>query len=160
MLGQHELMPGQTAELTIVYNTYKFPGKFNKFVTVFTDIDNQKKLRIDIHGFVKAIPMGVLEVDPRKIALGEVKVGVAASGMITVKNTGDAPMKITKAVLKKAKTVCFEGSVSIPAGKTHTISFSVTAPKTGRHIDYVLIHSDARNVTKKGYKVVVIANAQ
>jgi hypothetical protein len=159
VLGQHELKPGQATELTIAYNTYKFPGKFNKFVTVYTDIDNQKELRIDINGFVKAIPMGVLDVTPRKIALGKVNVGAEVPGTITVKNSGDAPMKITKAVLKKTKTVCFEGGMSIPAGKTHTIPFSVTASKKGRFLDYILIHSDARNVTRKGYKVVVTATA-
>lgn len=160
MLGQHELLPGQATELTIVYNTYKFPGKFEKFVTVFTDINAQKELRIDIHGFVKAIPMGVLEVDPRKIELGEVKVGVPISGVIIVKNTGDATMELTKAVSKKYKTVYFSGSASIPAGETFSIPLSVTAQEPGRYLDYIMIHSDARNVTKKGYKVVVTATAR
>lgn len=160
MLGQHELKPGQATELTIVYNTYKFPGKFEKFITLFTDIENQKELRIDINGFVKAIPMGVLEVEPRKIELGKVKVGVAVPGTISIKNVGDATMKVTKVVLKKSEVVCFDGSVVIPAGKTHTMPFSVTVPEAGKYLDYALIHSDARNVTPKGYKVVVTAVAQ
>ena len=160
MLGQHELQAGQTTDLTIVYNTYKFPGKFNKFVTVFTDSDAQKELRIDINGFVKAIPMGVLEVKPRKLELGEVNIGVASTETIVIKNTGDATMKVTKVVSKKHKTVYFEGAVSIMAGKSAEIPFSVIASKSGRYLDYVLIHSDARNVTKKGYKVVVTATAK
>lgn len=160
MLSRHELLPGQTTELTIVYNTYKFPGKFEKYVTVFTDGDPRKELCISIHGYVKAIPMGVLNVEPRKIELGEVAVGVAKPGTITVSNEGDATVTVNRMVSKKYKTVYFNGSLSIPAGKTQTIPFSVTAPEAGRFLDYVMIYSpDARNVTPEGYKVVIAADA-
>ena len=159
-LGRHELSPGQTTELTIVYNTYKFPGKFEKYVTVVTDADPQEELVIGLHGFVKAVPMGILTVEPRKIELGGVAVGVATTGTITVKNDGDATMTVNRVASKKYETVYFDGSLAIPAGKTETIPFSVMAPKAGRYLDYVMIYSpDARNVTSEGYKVVITADA-
>ena len=160
MLGQHELAPGQATELTIVYNTFKFPGKFEKFVTVFIDNDAQKELRIDIRGFVKAIPMGAVEVEPRKIEIGEIRVGVPAPGVIIVKNIGDAPTRLTKAVSKKYGTVFLKEEVTVPPGETYRIPFVITASKLGRFLDYILIHADARNVTNKGYKVVITATAR
>ena len=64
---------------------------------------NRKKERlisaesIFIRGFVKAIPMGVVEVEPRKIDMGEVQAGVPATGIIIVKYASDAPMSLTGA---------------------------------------------------------------
>jgi hypothetical protein len=160
VLGQHGLKPGESTELTIVYNTYKFPGKFEKYVTVFTDSDATKELQIDMHGFVKAIPMGVLAAAPRKVEIGTVKVGKTASGTIVLNNTGDAAMKVTRVVSKKHKTVYYDGEVTIPVGGSHPFPISVTAKKPGRYLDFVMVHSDARNVTKKGYKVIVTATAE
>ncbi len=36
----------------------------------------------------------------------------------------------------------------------------IVAKKPGRYLDYVMIYSNARNVTNKGYKVVVVATAK
>lgn len=132
-------------------------------MTVFTDVTSQKESRIDITGFVKAIPMGVLEVTPRKVSAGEIKVGAPALLEIEIKNTGDADMVLTRVVSKKHGTVYFDasacGKMTIRTGETKTIPIEIIAKKQGRYLDYVMIHSNARNVTKKGYKVVVVATA-
>lgn len=147
--------------MEITYNTYKFPGKFAKFVTVFTDIPGKKQYRVDISGFVKAIPMGVLEVKPRKIVLdGELKINVPKAFTLAITNTGDADMEVSNIVSKKRKTVFYDadkqGKLIIGPGKIKTIKAIVVADKKGRMLDYVMVHSNARNVTKKGYKVILI----
>jgi hypothetical protein len=107
--------------------------------------------------------MGVLEVKPRKVSAGDIKLETPAPLEITVKNTGDAAMAITKIVSKKHGTVYFDagtkGKIIIRPGETRTIPIIIIAEKQGRYLDYVMIHSDARNVTNKGYKVVVVATA-
>ncbi len=107
--------------------------------------------------------MGVLEVKPRKVSAGEIKVGTPATFEIGVKNTGDADMVLTRVVSKKQGTVYFDagtaGEMIIRPGETRTISIEIVAKKQGRYLVYVMIHSNARNVTKKGYKVVVVATA-
>lgn len=147
--------------MEITYNTYKFPGKFAKFVTVFTNIPGKEQYRIDINGFVKAIPMGVLEVEPRKITLaGNLKTNVAVPFTITMTNSGDADMEITRIVSIKRKTVFFdsaqEGKLIIKPGKTAELNTSVVSDKKGQLLDYIMIHSNARNVTPNGYKVILI----
>ena len=148
--------------MIITYNTYKFPGKFEKFVTIFTDINNNAEYRVDITGFVKAIPMGVLEVKPRKISLGGgFKTGSVIPVSFEIANTGDFDMEVTRIVLKKKKTILFDaahsGVIIIKPGKKEKIETTITSDTSGRMLDYAMIHSDARNVTKKGYKVVVVA---
>lgn len=147
--------------MEITYNTYKFPGKFEKFVTVFTNIPGKEQYRVDIHGFVKAIPMGVLEVKPRKITLaGNLKTNVPVPFTIAITNVGDADMEVTRIVSKKKKTVFFdsakEGKFVISPGKTADFKTEVVSDKKGRMLDYIMIHSNARNVTSKGYKVILI----
>ncbi len=148
--------------MVITYDTYKFPGKFEKFVTVFTDVNDKTEYRVDLTGFVKAVPMGVLEVKPRKIKLGSgLKTGTPIPVSFKIKNTGDADMKVTRIVLKKQKAVIFDryenAAVIIKPGESRTIETNVSTDKPGRMLEYAMIHSDARNVTKKGYKVVLTA---
>jgi hypothetical protein len=164
VLGQHELQPGESTTLKIVYNTYKFPGKFEKYVVISTNAQEQKEHRITLTGNVDPIPMGVLEVDPRKIDAGSLSVGKTTTVPLVIKNTGDADMQITKVYSKKHATVYFEavagGPMVIRPGQTETISLELTPNKTGRYLDYVMIDSDGRNVTDKGYKVVVVGTVQ
>ena len=125
---------------------------------------DQEKNKIDITGYVKPIPMGVVEVKPRKISAGEIKVGSPVKLTIDVKNTGDADMDITKVVSKKHGTVYFDASTAgkmiIRPNDTKIIPVEIVAKKPGRYLDYIMIHSGARNVTDKGYKVVLVATAK
>jgi len=132
-------------------------------VTVFTDREKQKKVVIDIIGYVDPIPMGVLEVKPRKVSAGEIRVERPARIVIPIKNKGDADMVVTRVVSKKHDTVYFDaatgGKMSIRPGETLTVPIEIVAAKPGRYLDYIMIHADVRNVTAKGYKVVVVGTA-
>jgi len=156
--------------LIINYATYKFPGKFEKFVTVFTDEaggtnDKGEKIgkqyKIDITGYVKPIPMGVLEVEPRKVELGNLKIGTTTTYNLPIKNAGDADMKVSKVFLKKQdKDLLVEnnlGELTIKPGETVYVACPVTSGEEGSYLEYVFIYSDARNVTEKGFKIVLIA---
>jgi predicted component of type VI protein secretion system len=106
--------------------------------------------------------MGVLEVKPRKVSAGDIKLGTPAPLQINVENTGDADMAITKIVSKKHGTVYFDAvaksKIILRPGEVRAIPIEIIVEKQGRYLDYVMVHSDARNVTTKGYKVVVVAS--
>lgn len=157
-LGQSVLKPGESTPLEIVYDTYKFPGKFEKYVTV--SWGGTKKTVITLVGDVDPIPMGVLDVNPRKLSAGDMAVGAPVALRLVVKNTGDAAMKVEKVEAQKAGLVFFDaaksGTVSIEPGKEWTLDLQVSATAPGTYLEYLLIHSDARNVTDKGYKVVIV----
>jgi hypothetical protein len=105
--------------------------------------------------------MGVLTVNPRKISMGEAAVGVPSRLTVPLENTGNADLVVTKLVSKKFKTLYFDaensGPIIIAPGRTTSVDCDVVVEKTGRYIDYILVHTNARNVTEKGYKVVVVA---
>ncbi|MBN1848478.1 MAG: DUF1573 domain-containing protein [Deltaproteobacteria bacterium] len=165
MLGQRDIKPGETAELKISYNTYKFPGKFEKYVTVFIDQEHQERRAIiNLVGYVEPVPMGVLDVDPRKVSAGEIKINEPVKLLIMAKNTGDADLEITKVESKKSGMVFFDGATSgnmiIRPGEIREIPFEIVGKEAGRLLDYIMIYSNARNVTEQGYKVVVIATVE
>ena len=147
-----------------MYNTYKFPGKFEKSVTVFWGDEGKENSVITLRGSVDPIPMGVLEVEPRKVTAGEMVAGKPVPLEISIKNIGDADMVVKKVSLQKATSVFIDevktGLMTIKPGEAKSVSITVTANSPGNFIEYVLIQSDARNVTDAGYKVVVVGTAK
>ncbi len=164
MLGQHELKPGESTELKIVYNTYKFPGAFEKFV--YIDLGGEDKARevISLHGEVDPIPMGVLEVSPRKLEAGSMSLDKPVELEIDIRNSGDAPLSVLKVLSQKSGKQYFpegaDGKMIINPGQGAKVKISLLATQKGRFMDFIMIHADARNVTDMGYKVVVVGQCE
>ncbi len=161
MLGQHVIAPGKSANLNINYKTYKFPGKFDKQVYIETNLPDQARQTINIHGFVDAMPMGELEVAPRKIVVKELIKGQETLVPVHVKNVGNDILTLTNIVSKKHKTVLYDaavkGTIVLAPGESRIVNIPVTPAKAGRFLDFFMIHStDGRNVYEKGYKAVVV----
>lgn len=150
--------------MTINYKTYKYAGPFDKTVTVYYGPDGQTEEVIHLRGKVDPIPMGVLEIEPRKIILDALKAGQGNRVMMPIKNTGDAPLRLSKVFSSKLKVLYYDsekdGEVVIPAGERHELAISVRPPNPGLFLDIVMVHSDARNDVGEGYKAVLSGNAQ
>lgn len=163
-LGRTTLGPGESTSLEIVYNTYKFPGKFEKYVNLAWGEDGREQTVVTLVGDVTPIPMGVLDVTPRKLEAGDMAVGRVVSLTLRMKNTGDATLKVDKVAAQKSGAVFFDaakgGTLTLAPGEEKDLPVSVTAPAPGNYVEYVLVFSDARNVTDKGYKVVVVGTAK
>lgn len=158
-LDKTTLGPGETATMVITYHTLKYPGKFDKTVHVFTGADGKTEDVIHIVGHVDPIPMGVMEVEPRKVMVGTLASG-ANTVPLTVTNAGDAPMKVTAVKSQKFGATYWEGELTVAAGQSATVELAITPTKTGRFLDMVMVHSDARNDIGKGYKVVLLGEVQ
>jgi hypothetical protein len=163
-LSKTSLAPGENTELLITYNTYKYPGKFDKTITIFTGPEGKEETIIHMLGNVEPIPMGVIAMEPRKTPVGELTVNSSNKVRIVLKNEGDAPFTITRIYSSRFKTEYFNGEgsegITIPAGKKHTIDLIVTPKEPGRFLDTILIYSDARNDIGKGYKGLLSGTAK
>lgn len=146
--------------MEISYNTYKYPGKFDKTVHVFTGKDGKTEDVIHIVGYVEPIPMGVMEVVPRKTVLGSLKSGKSNAVKVVLKNAGDAPMVVSTIKSRKTNTVYWTGKITLKAGESTPVEFEVTPKKSGRFMDIIMVHSDARNDIGKGYKAVLMGSAE
>jgi len=146
--------------MVISYDTFKYPGKFDKTISVFTGIGKENSQTVHIVGYVEPIPMGVMEVTPRKTKLTGLVNGKFTSAKIMIKNAGDAPMVVTSLQSRKFKTTYWEGKITLKAGESAAIEFAVKPKKIGRFMDIIMVHSDARNDIGKGYKAVLIGEAK
>ncbi|GAU09508.1 hypothetical protein DPF_2235 [Desulfoplanes formicivorans] len=154
------MQPDEKTTLVITYRTFKYAGKFDKTVTVFTGDSKEDAHIIHITGFVEAIPMGVIEVSPRKVDVGELTPDRQNQVQIMIKNTGDAPLTVTSITSMKFKSTYFTGELVIPAGRSLPVTFGVRPVRSGRFLDILLVYSDARNDIGKGYKVVLSGTAK
>lgn len=159
-LDKTALAPGETATMVITYHTLKYPGKFDKTVHVFTGEGGKTEDVIHIVGYVDPIPMGVMAVEPRKVELGTLKAGRPNPVSLTVANAGDAPMTVTALKSQKFHKTYWQGELVVPAGQSARIDFTLDGLASGRFLDMVMVHSDARNDIGKGYKAVLIGAVQ
>jgi hypothetical protein len=163
-LSKTTIEPGESTGLIITYKTYKYPGKFDKTITVFTGPKGGEETVIHILGNVDPIPMGVIGMTPRKTDVGELKVNDRNKVQIVIENTGDAQLTVSRIYSSKYKVEYFSAEESngirIEAGRKYTMDLYVTPSEPGRFLDTVLIYSDARNDIGKGYKGLLSGTAK
>ena len=108
-------------------------------MTLFSGPEGKDETVIRLAGYVDPIPMGVIEMSPRKTELGDLRLNKENAIRIILKNTGDAPLTVTRIVSQKFKTIPNEA---------------------GRFLDSLLIYSDARNDIGNGYKGILTGNVK
>jgi hypothetical protein len=158
-LGKRRLKPGESTELEITYKTYKYPGKFDKSVSVFTGPDGQDKTVIRLVGNVDPVPMGVIRIEPRKTDVGVLTANKENEVQIVIENTGDAALTVSRIVSTTSDSVYFDaekkGAIVLAAGEKRTAKFLVQPSRPGRYLNTIFIYSDARNDIGKGYKALL-----
>lgn len=158
-LSKTTLAPGETATMVITYHTFKYPGKFDKTVHIFSGSDAKTEDIIHILGHVDPMPMGVIAVAPRKVELGTLPAGKDKGISLTITNTGDAPLKVSAIKSKKLGKTYWQGELEIPAAQSKDVTIHIT-PAAGNFLDVINVDSDARNDIGAGYKIVVTGTAQ
>lgn len=159
-----DLEPGKSTDLVIHYKTYKYPGKFNKYVTVFTGADGTEETVIRLIGNVDPIPMGVIRMEPRKTDVGELALDRDNEVQVVIENDGDAAFTISRIVSQKSDEEYFRaeegGGIEVAPGKNAIIKLSVKPEEPGRYLERILIYSDARNDIGKGYTGLLSGTAR
>lgn len=110
------------------------------------------------------MPMGVIQMAPRKTNVGELLLSKINGVPIILKNIGDASLKVFRIYSQKYKVEYFNGGKAnpktIPAGESLTVNLPLKPQKAGRFLDIILIYSDARNDIGRGYKGVLTGKAK
>lgn len=126
---------------------------------MFTGPEGKDETVIHLVGYVDPIPMGVIEMVPRRTEVGSLTANKKNEVQIVIKNTGNATLTVSRIVSQKFNTVYFdgekEGPMVIDAGRQRTVNLVINPPKPGRFLDTILIFSDARNDIGKGYKAIL-----
>jgi hypothetical protein len=146
----------------IKFATYRFPGKFTKYIYLDTDISTQAREVITLAGVVDPVPMSKITVEPRKAKLGAIQVNTEKTVSLNITNTGNAQLIITKIYSERTNAVYYDaaekGEIKIAAGKSRKIEITIKPEKKGRLIDVIQLKCNARNAGTKGiYKILATA---
>ena len=109
--------------------------------------------------------MAKIMVEPRKTKLGTIRLNTEKKMPLTISNTGDAPLTITKIYSKRSDTIYYDAAekaaIEIAAGKSKRIEIAVTPRKAGRFIEVIQLKCNARNAGAKGiYQILATATVE
>jgi hypothetical protein len=97
-LDKTELAPGETAQLTVTYDTLNRPGAFTKTVHLFTDTSKTETV-ITVNGTVIPLPHPNATITPNPVSLGEIVVNADTQVSFTLGNNGDAELIVERMIL-------------------------------------------------------------
>lgn len=160
MLGKHTLAPKEKTYLKITFNTVDSPGPFLKTVTMSTNIPAQKETKVSIEGTVAEAPGAKIQVTPRKVSLGTIQAGTIRKQDFTVTNVGALPLTVSKIYSRGTGNIYFngaeKGNIVIEPGTTRRIDLAIIVDKEpGHYQEFIVIESNAKNSTKRGYMIIV-----
>jgi len=120
---------------------------------------------ITLEGVVDPVPMAKITIEPRKTKLGTIRMNTEKMMPLTISNTGNAPLTITRIYSKRGDTIYYDaaekGEIKIAAGKSRKIEIAIKPQKAGRLIDVIQLKCNARNAGAKGiYKILATAKVE
>ncbi len=89
--SQRTIPPGQSAVISISFNSRNFTGKVHKTVTVHSNAANDPRVVIEFTAFV----IDEILLDPGHFWFKDAEVGRTSRQTISIKNNGKEPLKIT-----------------------------------------------------------------
>jgi hypothetical protein len=161
MLGKHTLAPNEKTSLQVVFDTKDSPGSFQKTATITTSAPSVQGLEVIMKGNVKEAPAAKIKATPRRIDLGPIAAGSVHKKELTIANEGSLPLEIRKIYGKETSVVYYDatkdGGILIEPGKTSKLEIAFKPGKSGDKVqELIIIDSNAKNVTKGGYVIMIL----
>jgi hypothetical protein len=161
MLGKHTLAPDEKTEIKVSYDTERRPGPFEKHVSLTTNIPGHEEIDIFVfRGNVEEAPGAKISVVPRRVVLEGTERGTGKKQAFSITNEGSLPLVITDIRSDDGKTVYFNGSkagnITIEPDKTKIQELQLPGINGDEEKgEYILIHSNARNVDDSGLHILI-----
>ncbi|MBM4047206.1 MAG: DUF1573 domain-containing protein, partial [Planctomycetes bacterium] len=138
------------AKLVLKFFTANVEGKQSKHVTLRTNDPGQPEKKIAVTGMVVKAPRPKIKIEPETWDVGLVAPGETRVATLTVRNEGDAPLRITGLTPSEGVGVDAPEFSEIPPGVKGVIKMDYTAgQKTGLVKEHLLVEStDPASPTK------------
>ncbi len=133
------IQPGKKGEIKAAFNSANFYGGVTKSITVETNDPRTPAYNLTMTGTI----IEEIEVNPRQLNFGQMKINVAKTLEFAVENRGARPLRITsvKTSFPQA-TVRIQKNLVSPGGK-EMVTVSVTPKETDRVVSgYVSLTTD------------------
>lgn len=148
--GKKRIDPGGSGKIEVTFDPVGKSGKFLNVIKVLTDASEMPHL-VYIKGDVQirgkrggigeqASP--VIEVSPKSVDLGRIRVGLTAQYKIIVANRGEGPLYITNFHAKNSSSGVPLSSKPIGSGKRVELTAYYTGDRKGSFEDFLVIRSN------------------
>ena len=161
------ILPGQSGEISALYNSKNRPGAFHKSITIASNAKVPSKV-LRINGFTEKDISGLyteeefaaspkLHVEDSQFNFGKLALGQAVSRKFEIKNLGKSDLKISN-IRSNCNCVKRElESQAIKSGEVEIIKLIYTPKSIGDQIEFVTIQSNDIAASMP-FKIILRAN--
>ncbi|KAF0215254.1 MAG: hypothetical protein FD174_4193 [Geobacteraceae bacterium] len=137
------IQPGKTGEIKTSFNSANFTGSITKTISLDTNDPKAPTYTLTLKGTVAS----EIQITPKQLNLGQIKVETGKTVTLTVENRGIKPLKLTSIKSPMPQVVVKTDKSLIKQGESATILVSVTPRAEDRFLSgYLSLTTD--NPTK------------
>ena len=131
---------GKSSEIRATFNSTNFSGPVSKNILVQTNDPKTPVYTLTMKGTV----LEEIEISPKQLNLGEIKVGTSKNALINVENKGKQPVTLTSIRSTMPQFTVKTGKITVKPGGKATISIKVAPRKDDRFLGgYLNIKTDS-----------------
>jgi P pilus assembly chaperone PapD len=153
-VSSRTVAPGKSSEIRATFNSRNFSGNINKSIAIHTNDPITPVYTLTIKGNV----VEEIEISPRQLNLGEIKIGTSKDALVAVENKGKQAVTLTSVRSTMPQVAVKSGKTMIKPGRKATISVKVTPRKDDRFMGgYINVTTDSPS--KPDFIIPVYATA-
>ncbi|WP_243372616.1 DUF1573 domain-containing protein [Geotalea sp. SG265] len=134
------IQPGRSGEIKIVFDSTNFSGKVTKSIALETNDPKTPSYTLTLNGNI----IEEIQITPRQVSLGQIKVGSSARSMVTLINRGNRPLSILSAKAQIPQITAEVSKKQLRTGEAATIEITATPRATDRILSgYLTITTDS-----------------
>ncbi len=153
-ISSRTVAPGKSAEIRVSFNSTNFSGIVSKNVLVQTNDPKMPVYTLTVKGTV----FEEIEVTPKQLNLGEIKIGTRKDALIKVANKGKKPVILTSVKSTMPQVIAKTKKTTVKPGGEATINITVTPRNDDRFLGgYVTVNTN--NPSKPEIIIPVYASA-
>ena len=153
--------PGQEGKITLIFNSAGFNGAITKHAEVYTNDPERPQLTLMMSMIVvgdeaaRGLKVGPFVIGPSNEWIGRAPQGSSVNGLITITNTTEQPIKITKL---EPNGAAFGSSLqTLEDGKRYSVGFaSSTTLPVGGHKQTLKLTTDSKETPELELRLEVV----
>ncbi len=134
------IAPGKSGEIKASFNSANYSGTVNKTVTIDSNDPKVPSSILNLKGTV----IEEIQITPKQLNLGQVKIDATKKSTVTVSNRGSKPLKLTAVKSTLPQIAPAAEKKLLKPGESTTILVSITPRKGDRLLSgYISIMTDS-----------------
>lgn len=140
-VSTRSVAPGKNSEIRVSFNSANFSGNINKSVTIQTNDPKTPIYTLILKGKV----FEEINVNPKQLNLGEIKIGTRKDVTLTVENSGKQPVIVTSVKSTMPQVLVKTKKTTVKAGGKAVINISIAPRKDDRFLGgYITINTNSQ----------------